>query len=64
VELTAEGRKLWRVAGGEQGAEEARILGALSPADREQLSALLRQLMHVVDRPGLLNTPKAKTGNG
>ena len=57
VELTEEGRRIWRAAGGEQGSEEARILSALSPADREQLSGLLRQLMHVVDRPGLLPTP-------
>jgi DNA-binding MarR family transcriptional regulator len=63
VELTEQGRRLWRAAGGEQGSEEARILSALSPADREQLSALLRQLMHVVDRPGLLPTPKDQAGD-
>jgi DNA-binding MarR family transcriptional regulator len=62
VELTEEGRRLWRAAGGEQGAEEARILGALSRADREHLSVLLRRLMRVVDRPDLLPTPGGGTG--
>ncbi len=62
IELTEDGRRLWRAAGGEQGAEEARILAALSRADRERLSGLLRQLMQVVDRPGLLPTPKDETG--
>jgi DNA-binding MarR family transcriptional regulator len=63
VELTGEGRRLWRAAGGEQGAEEARVLAALSPADRERLSGLLRQLLHVVDRPGLLATPQDQPGD-
>ena len=58
VELTAAGRRVWRAAGSEQGAEEARILAALDHDEQQQLSALLRKMLLVVDRPELLATPK------
>lgn len=59
VELTPSGREIWRAAGGEQGAEEARLLAALDPDEQEQLSAFLRKMLLVVDRPELLRTPKS-----
>ncbi len=58
VELTAAGRRTWRAAGGEQGAEESRILAALDHDEQAQLSAFLRRMLLVVDRPELLATPK------
>jgi len=58
VELTPAGRRIWRAAGSEQGAEEARIVGALDHSEQQQLSALLRKMLLVVDRPELLATPK------
>jgi DNA-binding MarR family transcriptional regulator len=57
VELTAAGRRIWRAAGGEQGAEEARILAALDHDEQEQLAMFLRRMLLVVDRPDLLRTP-------
>lgn len=60
VELTPAGRRLWRVAGNEQGAEEHRILAALDPAEQKELAGFLRRMLLVVDRPELLQTPGAK----
>ena len=61
VELTAEGRRIWRAAGGEQGAEEARIVAALNSAEQRELSAFLRRMLLVVDRPELLKPPKERS---
>jgi DNA-binding MarR family transcriptional regulator len=61
VELTAAGRRIWRAAGSEQGAEEARILAALDHDEQVQLSAFLRRMLLVIDRPELLSTPKEVT---
>jgi hypothetical protein len=58
VELTPEGRRIWRAAGDQQGAEEARILAALAPADRKRLEGYLRAMLLVIDRPELLRLPK------
>lgn len=58
VELTEAGRRIWRAAGGEQGAEEARLLAALTPHEQEQLASYLRKMLLVVDRPELLRLPK------
>ena len=58
VELTAAGRRVWRAAGSEQGAEEARILAALNHDEQVALSGFLRRMLLVVDRPELLTTPK------
>ena len=57
VELTEEGRQAWRSTFDPQTNEEAKVLAALDPDEREQLNAMLRRMMSVVDRPGLLNTP-------
>ena len=57
VELTEEGRQAWRSTFDPQTNEEAKVLAALNPDEQEQLNAMLRRMMGVVDRPGLLNTP-------
>jgi DNA-binding MarR family transcriptional regulator len=57
VELTEEGRRTWRNTFDPQTNEEAKVLAALNPDEQEQLNAMLRRMMSVVDRPGLLNTP-------
>jgi DNA-binding MarR family transcriptional regulator len=57
VELTEDGRQAWLSTFHPEN-EEARVLDALDPAEREQLDGMLRRMMRVVDRPGLLNTPK------
>jgi DNA-binding MarR family transcriptional regulator len=59
VELTEEGRQAWRGTFNPQANEEARMLAALDPDEQEQLNGMLRRMMQVVDRPGLLNTPKS-----
>jgi DNA-binding MarR family transcriptional regulator len=63
VELTTAGQGIWRAAGGEQGAEEERLLSALKPAEQRQLDAFLRQMLLLVDRPDLLQTPKDTTSS-
>ncbi|WP_018549430.1 MarR family winged helix-turn-helix transcriptional regulator [Streptomyces sp. LaPpAH-108] len=45
IELTDEGRAAWRSALETQGAEEHRILSGLSPAERDQLTDLLRRVL-------------------
>jgi DNA-binding MarR family transcriptional regulator len=60
VELTEEGRRAWLGALTEEGAEETRLLAALDPSERAYLSGLLRRMLLVIDRPGLL-TPPAST---
>ena len=57
VELTEEGRRAWRSTFDPQTNEEAQVLAALDPDEQEQLNAMLRRMLSVVDRPGLLNTP-------
>jgi DNA-binding MarR family transcriptional regulator len=64
VQLTAAGRRVWRVAGNEQGAEEQRILAALDNAEQKELAGFLRRMLLVVDRPELLPTPGAKRSRG
>ena len=58
VELTPAGRRIWQAAGGEQGAEEARLLAALTPQEQQRLASYLRKMLLVVDRPELLKLPK------
>lgn len=59
IELTEEGRQAWRSTFDPQTNEEARVLAVLDPGEQEQLNGMLRRMMRVVDRPGLLNTPKS-----
>jgi DNA-binding MarR family transcriptional regulator len=59
VELTEEGRQAWLNTFNPQGNEEVRVLAALDPDEREQFNSMLRRMMKVVDRPGLLDTPKS-----
>jgi DNA-binding MarR family transcriptional regulator len=63
VELTEEGRLAWRSTFDPQTNEEAKVLAALAPDEQEQFNGMLRRMMEVVDRPGLLNTPKP-SGSG
>ncbi|WP_405432737.1 MarR family winged helix-turn-helix transcriptional regulator [Micromonospora sp. NBC_00617] len=51
VELTDAGEAAWRGAMEVQGAEEHRLLGALTPTERRQLSDLLRRVLLVADQP-------------
>jgi DNA-binding MarR family transcriptional regulator len=57
VELTEEGRQAWLSTFDPQTNEEATMLAALDHDEQEQLNAMLRRMLRVVDRPGLLNTP-------
>jgi DNA-binding MarR family transcriptional regulator len=57
VELTEEGRRAWLGALGDEGAEETRLLAALDADEQEHLSGLLRRMLLVIDRPGLLTPP-------
>jgi DNA-binding MarR family transcriptional regulator len=59
VELTEEGRQAWRRTFDPQTDEETRVLAALTAEEREQLNDMLRRMMRVVDRPGLLTTPRS-----
>ena len=59
VELTEEGRRAWRSTFNPQTNEEAKVLAALDPDEQEQLNRMLRRMTQVIDRPGLLNTPKS-----
>jgi DNA-binding MarR family transcriptional regulator len=59
VELTEEGRQAWRRTFDPQTNEEARVLAALDPDEQEQFNGMLRRMMQVIDRPGLLHTPKS-----
>ncbi|WP_067825595.1 MarR family winged helix-turn-helix transcriptional regulator [Actinomadura kijaniata] len=45
VELTDAGRETWRKAMNALGHEEERLLGALTPEERRQLSGLLRRVL-------------------
>ncbi|MEU5436638.1 MarR family transcriptional regulator [Streptomyces sp. NPDC020719] len=45
VELTESGRAAWHGAMDVLGDEESRVLGALSPTEREQLNDMLRRVM-------------------
>jgi hypothetical protein len=43
------------------------VLGALGPGELEQFNGMLRRMVQVIDRPGLLNTPgsaETKTTSG
>jgi len=57
VELTGEGREAWLGALSSEGAEEARLLGALDLREQQHLSSLLRRMLLVIDHPGLLTPP-------
>ncbi|MGH3167296.1 MAG: MarR family winged helix-turn-helix transcriptional regulator [Trebonia sp.] len=57
VELTEPGRQAWLGTFDPQTNEEARVLAALSPDEQSQFDELLRRMMRVVDRPGLLDAP-------
>jgi DNA-binding MarR family transcriptional regulator len=59
VELTEEGRQAWRSTFDPQTDEEAQLLAALSPDEQQQLNDMLRRMLQVFDRPGLLDTPKS-----
>jgi DNA-binding MarR family transcriptional regulator len=59
VELTGAGRQAWRGTFNPQTNEEAKVLAALDPREREQLNDLLRQMLLAIDRPGLLDTPQS-----
>src|SRR5215469_5365359 len=58
VELTEKGREAWLSTFDPQANEEARVLAALDPDERGQFNGMLRRMMQVVDRPGLLETPR------
>lgn len=51
VELTDTGQAAWHGAMEIQGAEEHRLLGALTSTERRQLSDLLRRVMLVAEQP-------------
>lgn len=51
VELTDAGQAAWHGAMEIQGAEEHRLLGALTSTERRQLSDLLRRVMLVAEQP-------------
>ncbi|MBM0276266.1 MarR family winged helix-turn-helix transcriptional regulator [Micromonospora tarensis] len=51
VELTEAGHAAWHGAMEIQGAEERRLLGALTATERRQLSDLLRQVLLVAEQP-------------
>jgi DNA-binding MarR family transcriptional regulator len=59
VELTEQGRQAWRSSFNPQTNEEAKVLAVLDPEEQERFNGMLRRMMRVVDRPGLLNTPKS-----
>jgi DNA-binding MarR family transcriptional regulator len=58
VELTEEGRQAWLSTFAPETNEESKVLAALDPGEQELLNSMLRRMTRVVDRPGLLNTPK------
>ncbi|MFG3054078.1 MarR family winged helix-turn-helix transcriptional regulator [Kitasatospora sp. NPDC048239] len=51
VELTEAGREAWRSALDVVGREERRLLGVLDPAERRQLSDLLRRVLLAAEAP-------------
>jgi DNA-binding MarR family transcriptional regulator len=57
VELTEAGQAAWRGAMEVQGAEEHRLLGALTATERRHLSDLLRRVLLVAEQPQ--STPQA-----
>jgi DNA-binding MarR family transcriptional regulator len=57
VELTEDGRQAWLSTFDPMTNEEARVLAALDPDQQQQFNAMLRRMMQVIDRPGLLKTP-------
>jgi DNA-binding MarR family transcriptional regulator len=59
VELTEKGRQAWLSTFAPETNEEKNVLAALTSDELEQLDGMLRRMMRVVDRPGLLNTPKS-----
>jgi hypothetical protein len=63
VELTEEGRRAWLDTFDPQGNEEAKVLAALEPGEQEQFNEMLRRMMRVFDRPGLLDTPDSVAGD-
>jgi DNA-binding MarR family transcriptional regulator len=63
VELTGEGRQAWLDTFDPQGNEEAKVLAVLEPDEQEQFNEMLRRMMRVFDRPGLLDTPDSVAGD-
>jgi DNA-binding MarR family transcriptional regulator len=57
VELTEDGRQAWLSTFDPMSNEEARVLAVLDPDEQQQFNAMLRRMMQVIDRPGLLKTP-------
>ena len=51
VELTDAGMAAWRGAMEVQGAEEHRLLGAMTPTERRTLSDLLRRVLLMAEQP-------------
>lgn len=52
VELTDAGYEAWRSAVAVVGREQGRIIGTLSPEERDRLAELLRRLLAVAEGPG------------
>jgi DNA-binding MarR family transcriptional regulator len=64
VELTDEGLRAWRGTFDPQANEEEKVLSALSPDEQEQLNSMLRRMLSLVDRPGLLDPPQSAEAAG
>ncbi|MDG4861510.1 MarR family transcriptional regulator [Streptomyces sp. T-3] len=52
VELTEEGRRIWRSSMAAIGNEEHRLFGVLSQEERARLSGMMRQIMLLAERDG------------
>ena len=59
VELTDDGLRAWHRTFDPQTNEEATVLAVLTEQEQEALNGMLRRMLRVVDRPGLLNTPRS-----
>jgi DNA-binding MarR family transcriptional regulator len=57
VELTEAGRQAWLGTFNPQSSEEAKVLAVLEPEEQRQFDDLLRRMLAVFDRPGLLDNP-------
>lgn len=64
VELTEAGLRAWRRTFDPQENEEVKLLSALSPDEQQQLNSMLRRMLGLVDRPGLLNPPQSAESGG
>jgi DNA-binding MarR family transcriptional regulator len=59
VELTEAGRQAWLSTFDPMTNEEEKVLAALDPDEQEQFNAMLRRMIRVIDRPGLLKMPRS-----